>query len=160
MTICSTCENQDRADYRLPVLLELPIKHREIICEPMLGEIDIEKYLATGLIENVTCGGESGSNARPCDLRWIQEVRRQCIRHAVPFYFKQTGAVFIKDGNTYHIERSMQIPQAKKSGYSYIPGTGSADNIVYKLPERGELFAGLRKSEFRSRARQSARIFS
>jgi len=157
VTICSTCENQDRADYRLPVFLKLPIKHREIICEPMLGEIDIEKYLATGLIEHVTCGGESGSNARPCDLRWIQEVRRQCIRHAVPFYFKQTGAVFIKDGKTYHIERSMQIPQAKKSGYSYIPGTGSADNIVYKLPERGELFAGLHKSEFRSRFHLSAK---
>ncbi len=157
VTICSTCENQDRTDHRLPILLKLPIKHREVNCEPMLGEIDMEKYLATGLIGHVTCGGESGNNARPCDLRWIQEVRRQCIRHAVPFYFKQTGAVFVKDGKTYHIERSMQMPQAKKSGYSYIPGTGSADSIVYKLPERDELFAGLDRSEFRSRFHLSAK---
>ena len=66
----------------------------------MLGEIDMEKYLDTGLIEHVTCGGESGSKARPCDFRWIQDVRRQCIRHGVSFYFKQTGAVFVKDGRT------------------------------------------------------------
>ena len=57
VTICSTCENQDRADYRLPIFLSLPIKHREIISEPMLGEIHIGKYLETGLIEHVTCGG-------------------------------------------------------------------------------------------------------
>ena len=155
VTICSTCENGDRTDYRLPILLELPIKHREVICEPLLGEINMEKYLASGLIEHVTCGGESGSNARPCDFRWVQELRRECIRHAVGFTFKQTGAVFIKDGKTYRIERAMQMPQAKKSGYSYIPGTGSADNIVYRLPERGELFAGLRRSDFRSRFRLS-----
>ncbi len=157
VTICSTCENQDRADYRLPILLGLPIRHREIICEPMLGETDLEKYLASGLIEHVTCGGESGDSARACDFRWIQEVRRECIRHAVPFTFKQTGAVFIKDGRTYRIERSMQMPQAKKSGLSYIPGQGSADSIVYKLPVRGELFSELAKSDFRSRFHLSAK---
>ncbi len=151
VTICSTCENQDRTDFRLPILLSLPIKHREVICEPMLGEIDMEKYLRTGLIEHVTCGGESGSSARPCDFRWIQEVRRECIRCGVPFTFKQTGAVFIKDGRTYHIDRSIQMAQAKKSGYSYVPGTGCADSIRYTLPDRNELFARLARSEFRSR---------
>ena len=151
VTICNTCEDQERADYRLPVFLELPIKHREIICEPMLGEIKIEKYLASGLIENVTCGGESGDNARPCDMRWIQEVRRECVRCGVPFYFKQTGTVFVRDGKTYHIDRKYQMSQAKRSGYSYIPGTASANWIRYELPEREELFNRLRKSDFRSR---------
>ena len=151
VTICSTCEDRERADYRLPIFLKLPIKHREIISEPMLEEINIEKYLASGLIEHVTCGGESGDNARPCDFRWIQEVRRECIRCGVPFTFKQTGAVFIKDRKIYHIERKLQMSQAKKSCYSYIPGTGMADGIVYKLPERRTLFERLGKSAFRSR---------
>ena len=155
VTICSTCENQDRTDHRLPILLELPIRHREVICEPMLGEIDMEKYLASGRIEHVTCGGESGPHARPCDFRWVQELRRQCVRCGVPFYFKQTGAVFVKDGRTYHIDRKDQIPQARKSGWSYVPGAGSADAIAYKLPERGALFERLRRSEFRSRFRLS-----
>lgn len=151
VTVCSTCENQDRTDHRLPILLQMPIRHREVNCEPMLEAINMEKYLATGLIEHVTCGGESGDLARPCDFRWIQEVRRECIRCGVPFYFKQTGAVFIKDGRVYHLARKLQMPQAKKSGYSYTPGTGSADAIRYRLPERGALFARLRQSDFRSR---------
>ena len=151
VTICSTCENQDRTDYRLPIFLELPIRHREVICEPMLEEIHMEQYLATGRIEHVTCGGESGEKARRCDFRWIQEVRRECIRCGVPFTFKQTGAVFVKDGKVYHIERKLQMAQAKRSGYSYIPGTGCANAIRYQLPERGALLAGLQRSAFRSR---------
>ena len=121
VTICSTCEDQERADIRLPIFLSLPIKHREIISEPMLTDLNIEKYLETGLIEHVTCGGESGQNARPCDFSWIMNVRAQCIRQKTPFFFKQTGAVFIKDGKTYHIERKYQMSQARKSGCSYTP---------------------------------------
>ena len=151
VTICSTCENQDRADYRLPILIELPIRHRRVVCEPLLGEIDLEKYLVGGKIENVLCGGESGPHARPCDFRWIQEIRRACIRRGVSFTFKQTGAVFIKDGKTYHIDRKDQMPQARKSGWSYVPGTGSADAIRYQLPERSALFDRLGRSAFRSR---------
>ncbi len=156
VTICSTCENQDRADYRLPILLDLPIKHRAVISEPMLEEIDIEKYLKTGLIEHVTCGGESGPNARPCDFKWIKEVRRQCIRAGVPFTFKQTGAVFIMDGKTYHIDRKFQMSQARDSHYSYIPCMGMADKIPYELPLRKTLFEGLARSDFRSRFHLSA----
>ena len=151
MTICSTCENQDRADYRLPVFLDLPIRHREIICEPMLEEIDLSDYLTSGKIEHVTCGGESGETARRCDFRWIQEVRRACVRCGVPFTFKQTGTMFVKDGKVYHIERKLQMAQAKKSGYSYTPGTGCADAIRYQLPDRRELFHRLGASDFRSR---------
>ncbi len=151
VTICSTCENQEMTDRRLPILLSLPIRHREVASEPMLGEINMEKYLASGRIERVVCGGESGPGARPCDFRWIQEVRRECVRCGVAFTFKQTGAVFIKDGRTYHIERKDQMPQARKSGWSYIPGAGTADAIRYQLPARGALFDRLAGSEFRSR---------
>ena len=151
VTVCSTCEDQARADERLPVFLELPLKHREVISEPMLEEIHIEQYLRSGRIAHVTCGGESGPGARPCDFRWVQELRRECIRCGVPFTFKQTGAVFVRNGKIYHIERRHQMAQAAKSGYSYTPGAGSADKIIYDLPGREELFAGLEKSEFRHR---------
>lgn len=151
VTICCTCEDRERADHRLPIFLGLPIKHRQIISEPMLGEIDMEKYLRTGLIDKVTCGGESGNNARVCDFRWVKELRRQCIRCGVPFYFKQTGAKFIKDGRLYHIERKLQMAQADKSGYSYIPNTGCADRIRYTLPDRTQLRAALDRSDFRRR---------
>jgi len=151
VTICSTCENQEMTDYRLPILIKLPIKHREVISEPILGEINMEKYLATGLIEHVTCGGESGDNARPCDFRWIQEIRRECIRNSIPFTFKQTGSVFIKDGKTYHIDRKDQMMQAKKSRHNYYPGMGNAYSIRYTLPDRMDLFERLQRSGFRSK---------
>ena len=90
VTICSTCENQKTTDERLPILLNLPIKHREIIHEPMLEKINIEKYLQSSNIEMLTCGGESGPNARDCYYDWILNTRNQCLKYNVPFYFKQT----------------------------------------------------------------------
>lgn len=115
VTICSTCENQETADERLPILLNLPIKHREIIHEPMLEEINIEKYLKSNKIEMVTCGGESGPNARICNYDWILNTRNQCIKYNVPFYFKQTGANFVKENKLYKVSRKDQMRQAHKA---------------------------------------------
>ncbi|NLN07122.1 MAG: hypothetical protein GX167_05830, partial [Firmicutes bacterium] len=42
--------------------------------------------------------------------------REQCRRAGVPFYFKQTGAVFRKDGRIYRIPRRLQHAQAHKAG--------------------------------------------
>ena len=115
VTICTTCENQAMTDERLPMLLDLPIKHREIIHEPMLEKIYIEKYLETSKIEHVSCGGESGPNARVCNYDWILNTREQCLKYNVPFYFKQTGANFIKDNTLYKVARKDQLRQAHKA---------------------------------------------
>ena len=48
-----------------PFIWELPIRHKHICHEPMLGPINIEPYLATGKIEYVLCGGESESRQDP-----------------------------------------------------------------------------------------------
>ncbi len=122
VTIGCTCENQRAADSRLPVVLDLPIKHVEVIHEPMLGSIDIDKYLASGRIEQVICGGESGQDARMCDYAWILFSREQCMKHSVPFHFKQTGANFRKDGKKYLIPRSLQLSQARKARIDTIGG--------------------------------------
>lgn len=115
VTICVTCENQEMADERLQIFLNLPIKHKEIIHEPMLENINIEKYLKKGNIQRVTCGGESGPNARVCNYDWIINTRDQCIKYNVPFYFKQTGANFIKENKSYKILRKDQMKQAYKA---------------------------------------------
>lgn len=115
VTVCCTCENQSRFDERFPVLCELPIKHKRIICEPMLGEIDTRGLLRHSQIEQIVCGGESGNNARPCRWEWILSMHDQCLEANVRFYFKQTGAVFVKNGRTYHIPRRLQHEQAKKA---------------------------------------------
>ena len=110
-----TCENQDRADYRLPIFAKLPIRYKTVIIGPMLGPVDLEKYL-DGSICEVTCSGESGANVRPLNYDWVLDVRRQCMNQGVSFQFHQTGAYFIKDGRTYHIPRRLQMLQAHKAG--------------------------------------------
>ena len=119
VTILCTCENQVQADYRLPIFLSLPIKHKCIIHEPMLETIFIEPYLKSGQIEQVICGGESGEHARLCDFAWILSTRQQCINHNVSFYFKQTGALFKKENKIYKIKRKHQMTQAEKAGINY-----------------------------------------
>lgn len=119
VTICCTTENQKMADFRLPIFKALPIKHRQIACEPLLEQLDIEKYLDG--IESVVAGGESGLEARLCKFEWILSLREQCLRQKCGFYFKQTGANFEKDGKVYKIPRKMQHPQAAKANLNLVP---------------------------------------
>ena len=117
VSIGVTCENQAKADERLPFFLRLPIRHKTIICEPMLEAVDFSPYLGPA-IEQVVVGGESGDTARLMRYDWALGVRRQCEAASVPFYFKQTGARFEKDGREYRIPRRLQFSQARKSGLS------------------------------------------
>ena len=63
VVLCCTCETQERADYRLPIYLSLPLCRREVICEPLLERLDLSRYLAEGRIDSVSCGDESGDDA-------------------------------------------------------------------------------------------------
>lgn len=118
VSICSTTENQDRADFRLPIFLNAPIRHKSIACEPLLGPIDLSPWLGEQITQ-VVAGGESGPEARPCHYEWILDLRAQCVAADVPFLFKQTGANFIKNGRTYSVPRQLQHQQARKAGINY-----------------------------------------
>ncbi|HOY30814.1 MAG TPA: DUF5131 family protein [Bacteroidales bacterium] len=120
VTICSTVENQDRVDYRLPIFFAAPIKHKMIVCEPLLERIDLAKYLGDW-VEQVIVGGESGNDARICDFDWVLDIQRQCVQHEISFHFKQTGAKFRKDGHLYMINRRFQHSQARKAGIDFNP---------------------------------------
>jgi protein gp37 len=120
VSVCCTAENQGRADERLPVFIRAPIKHKSIICEPLLGPVNLLPYLGAWTEEVIT-GGESGSEARVCDYDWVLDLRRQCVLAGVPFHFKQTGANFRKDGKRYRIERRYQQEQARRAAIDYIP---------------------------------------
>ena len=126
-----TVENQDRADYRLPIFKSLPIKHKSIIVAPMIGPVDRSTYL-DGSIEEVSVGGESGLNARPCDVAWVLAIREQCVNANIPFLFHQTGARLIKEGKTYRIPRCYQHIQARKANINYRIGK-------YDIPETASI---------------------
>ena len=116
-----TCENQRRADERIPLLLELPFKHKGIIAAPLIGPIDIDQYLATGIIEQVVAGGENYDGARPCHFEWVTSLSAQCKRHDVTFYFMETGTEFVKNGRRYHLpNKRIQSEMARKANVNHI----------------------------------------
>ncbi len=73
-----TCENQRRADERIPILFELPFIHKGIMTAPLIGPVDIGKYLPKGQIEQVLCGGENYDGSRPCHYEWVKLLYNQC----------------------------------------------------------------------------------
>jgi len=113
--ICCTIENQKQTDYRLPIYKNAPIKHKILICEPILEQINLSDYSIGDWIEQVVIGGESGPNARLCDYQWILDIRKTCEKEQVGFWFKQTGAKFLKNGKTFSIPRQLQHSQARKA---------------------------------------------
>lgn len=124
-----TCENQARADERIPILLDLPFKHKGIMCAPFIGPISIRKYLEYGEIKQVLCDGENYNGARPCHYEWVKRLRDECEEFNISFTFCGTGRRFYKDGKLYKIEGvETQAKQAFLSGLSF-----KGEEIDFKL---------------------------
>lgn len=101
-------------------MFELPFKHKGIMTAPLIGSVDIEKYLQEGQIEQVLCGGENYDGSRECRYEWVKSLSDQCRRYDVTFNFIETGTVFIKDGRRYHIrDKRVQSQQAFRSGLNH-----------------------------------------
>ncbi|WP_449290967.1 DUF5131 family protein [Oscillibacter ruminantium] len=134
-----TCENQRRADERIPLLFQLPFKHKGIMTAPLIGAIDIEQYLQLGIIEQVLCGGENYDGSRPCHYDWVKQLSEQCRKYDVTFDFIETGSVFVKDGKTYHLpDKQLQAQQAFRSGLSHLGKPMQfhlVDDWGYEIPE-------------------------
>jgi protein gp37 len=58
--------------------------------EPLLGPLP--KLNLKG-IDWAIVGGESGPGARPMQREWVLDIRDQCLKAGVPFFFKQWGGV-------------------------------------------------------------------
>lgn len=88
VTVC----NQAEADEKIPVLRVIPAAKRLVSVEPMIGPVEIGKYLYdTQYIDWVICGGETGPGARPMHPDWVRSLRDQCQQARVPFFFKSWG---------------------------------------------------------------------
>ena len=118
VVVCCTVENQDNADRKLSVFQTLPIKHKCITAQPLIGPIDMEKYLDH--IELVVVGGESDRDARVLDYDWVLDIREQCIRKHVSFEFRQCGTYFIKDGKQYRLQTKDLCSQARKANIKFL----------------------------------------
>ena len=115
-----TCENQRRADERIPILHSLPFKHKGIMCAPIIGPVSIRDYLREGQIEQVLCEGENYGGSRLCRYEWVKRLSEECREVNVTFVFCGTGRRFEKDGRLYRIEgQGIQAQQAYRSGLSF-----------------------------------------
>ncbi|HUE02888.1 MAG TPA: phage Gp37/Gp68 family protein [Bryobacteraceae bacterium] len=73
---------------RIDHLRKTGAKLKFLSLEPLLGPLGALNLRG---IDWVIVGGESGPGARPMDAEWVLDVRRQCERADVPFFFKQWG---------------------------------------------------------------------
>lgn len=91
----TSVEDQNRADLRIPALLDTPAAVRFLSCEPLLGPVDIINGLGDGWLTGldwIIAGGESGPGARPMRADWARSLRDQADVAGVAFHFKQWGS--------------------------------------------------------------------
>ncbi len=102
-----TAENQEMADKRIPILLQIPAAVRFVSIEPMLGAVKfsrLHQFCPThdfpgGFccskckdlkgVDWVIVGGESGPGARFCEQSWPIDIVEQCRDANVPCFVKQ-----------------------------------------------------------------------
>lgn len=82
-------ENQDYI-WRIRHLQKTPATIRFLSIEPLLSHVSLDSSLLE-TIQWVIVGGESGPRARPMEPKWVYEIRAQCEKYRVPFFFKQWG---------------------------------------------------------------------
>ncbi len=128
----TSVENQEYADKRIPLLLQVPARVRFLSCEPLLGPVDLTQLLVTtpcwhcgnmdgeagrcycgvhipSEIHWVIVGGESGPGARPMEDCWARSLVQQCQASSIAPFVKQMGSVWA---------RSRYIPtRDSKGGY-------------------------------------------
>ncbi len=81
-------------------------------CEPLIGPLG---KLELANLDWVIVGGESGRKPRPMDLRWVLDIKSQCKKNNVAFFFKQWGGTNKKktgrllNGRTYD-----EMPRTKR----------------------------------------------
>ena len=84
-----TVENADYT-HRIDDLRRTRAAVKFLSLEPLLGPMP---NLDLHGIHWAVVGGESGPGARPMPPEWVVEIRDQCMKAGVPFFFKQWGGV-------------------------------------------------------------------
>lgn len=86
----TSVENRKHGLPRLDLLLSSPVRVRFLSVEPLLEFLG---PLPLRGINWVIVGGESGPGARPMNIQWVRDIRDQCQKANVAFFFKQWGGV-------------------------------------------------------------------
>jgi protein gp37 len=118
-------ENEDYR-YREDDLSKTAAKTKFLSVEPLIGPI---KKLNLDRIDWVIVGGESGHKARPLKKQWVDDIRVQCEKNKVAFFFKQWGKAKFNE-NQFDPTIDTEHPQHAKGGCEL-------DGKIYRqMPEK------------------------
>jgi protein gp37 len=175
VVMMATIVNQQEADRDLPKLLAVPARRRGLSIEPMLGAINLQRWLweccghlapgddhgVLGKEPDYCCGnpgprdemhwviagGESGPHARPMHPDWVRSLRDQCAAAGVPFHFKQWGEWI--EADTGHHLRAL-ILQGQPIGRGGMRGAfcGDARMLNVGKSAAGRLLDGIEHNAF------------
>lgn len=93
-----SAENQQQADYRIPLLLQTPAAVRFVSLEPLLDWVDLVRAVnqcnwldaaSVNSLDWVIVGCESGPCARPMPEDWVRQIRDECQTAGVALFYKQ-----------------------------------------------------------------------
>lgn len=146
----------ESADYlwRLEEVLTVPAPVHWISVEPMLGPLDLRRYLfhpdcdehegrcpaleSGWFLKLVIAGGESGAKARPSAPQWFRDLRDQCIATGVPFFFKQWGEWAPANmSQQVHQHLTFVLPDGNTDAFDWeTPGRAKMDRVGKKAAGR------------------------
>lgn len=117
-------ENQQWANIRIPALLDTPAAVRFLSCEPLLGPIELGRYLIPTpphcRLGWVIVGAESGHGSRPMNEQWARDVKDACVARSVPFFLKQ----YARNG------KKIPLPQLDGRTWAQFPGGALIESQV------------------------------
>jgi protein gp37 len=167
--------NQEEADRDIPKLLNVPATVRFLSMEPLMGSVEISRWLMPRQQANedgyggdqcpgwttdfttvdwVIVGGESGRGARPMHPNWARSLRDQCAAAGTPFFFKQWGEWAQADAISDDEDIKLEERWLSVSGRSLGPSEGvdifKGDEVVYRAGKKaaGRLLDGVVHNEF------------
>lgn len=81
--------------------------------EPALGSLILPPdFLERGKNAWVVAGPETGPNRRWCDLRWVRDLKDQCVEAGVPFFLKAL----------YESHKKLPMPALDGKEWNQLPG--------------------------------------
>jgi len=134
-----SCEDQKRADLRVPDLLLTPAAKRFISAEPLLGPIDFTPWLDDG-IDQVITGGESGKGdrrPRPVHVDAFRSIRDQCKEAGTAFFHKQNGSWLHSSQGRHAGLSGDQIHEWPDGTVSQLVGTKAAGALLDGVTHEG-----------------------
>jgi protein gp37 len=85
--------------WRAEALQKVPARFKGLSVEPLWDRVD----LPLAGVDLCIVGGQSGDGAKPFDLDWALDLKRQCETTGTSFFLKQLGSNAWRNGQRIHL---------------------------------------------------------